>query len=126
MRTFRPSELDEFHTHHRQFRSLFDGNAPGAALWSRLNTTDAYSQMRIVGTAVDLPAVAGIAKECWPYIRAATTPSDRKRIASAIGGMVRTIMVANGHKKRGLKRAVPPVFIDGEWRRVFKTGEVYD
>lgn len=84
-----------------------------------------FEGCRLVGDLADFPAALGAAKACWPYISAAPTPQARKQIASAIGGMIRTVMVANGDRTLGIKRAVPQVLINGRWERVFKTGEVY-
>ena len=125
MTTFRRAKVQDFHAHHRQFADLFDSGRPGAALWTIINSPEAYTRMTVVNDAVDLPAVSGVAKECWPFLEAAGTPNERKRIASAIGGIVRTVLVENGRQTTGRKRAVPPLHVAGEWRRVFKTGEVY-
>jgi hypothetical protein len=125
MSSFRPATLQDFHAHHRQFGDLFTQGGPATTLWAIINAPAAFTKMTVVNDAVDLPAVSGIAKECWPFLEMTKTPRARKRIASAIGGMVRTVMVANGRRTTGRKRAVPPLLLNGEWHRVFKTGETY-
>lgn len=89
-----------------------------------LNTAQKFTKKEIVNDALDLPPAAAVAKECWPFL-SNLRPKERKQVATAIGGMIRTIMVENGYETTGTKRAVPPVRINGQRVRVFKTAEVY-
>lgn len=122
--TFKAASLNDFHRHHRQFRPLFESAGISQALWDKLNTDLSFLKMVVVTEALDLPAAAGIAKQCGPLL-VGCPPHMRKQFATAIGGMVRTIMVANGYETSGTKRGVPPVQINGTRTRVFKTAEVY-
>jgi hypothetical protein len=82
--------------------------------------------MVVVNERLDLPAVSPLAKELWPFIEPVLQDkNERRRVATAIGGMVRTVMVANGFETTGVKRGVPPVMVNGKRTRVFRSGEVY-
>jgi hypothetical protein len=77
--------------------------------------------MVVVTERLGLPGVAAVAKKLARHVTE-TPDKERRAFNSAVGRMVRAIMVANGWETTGTKRAVPPI----EGKRIFGSGEVYD
>lgn len=125
MPNFDAADLDEFLTHHRQFSSFFSPSGWGHTAWAIANCREGFEAMLVANDRLDLPAIAALAKDFACFVDQAATEAERKQIAGALGGIVRTVMVHNGRRTTGTKRAVPPLLINGDWRRVFKKGEVY-
>jgi hypothetical protein len=117
VRAFRASSLEDFSSQYKQFKSVPEDYPE---LWALLNSDEAFQKMRWATLDLNLPAVAGVAKECEQHIKG--VPARRRDwVKKAIGAMVCTVMKENGFKKANRKKAVPPMP-----KRIFRVGEVYE
>jgi len=123
---FNPANPDVFASQSRQFNEflLWDEGS----LWRLINSEAAYLQMAAF-TLRGSPAVAGITQHLDLILEPIDTLANSDpqaeqlahRVRRAIGSMIRAVMEANGFRKTGVLRAVPP-----EPRRLFVRSEVYE
>ena len=85
-----------------------------------LNSEEAFTHMRVVTDALELPAIAGVVKLLSEPIMNTSPNSKRMSLKRSIGTLVCEVMEANGYVKTGIQRAVPPVPA-----RIFSAAEVY-
>jgi len=85
-----------------------------------INSEEAFTCMRVVTDALELPAIAGVVKLLAEPIMSTSPNSKRMSLKRCIGTIVCEVMEANGYVKTGLQRAVPPVPA-----RIFSAAEVY-
>ena len=69
-------------------------------------TPESYVAARAAVVNHDLPAVAGVAKICYDAVGGLKTTVEWNSLKQYIGAIVSTLMVANGFKKTGTKKAV--------------------
>lgn len=123
---FRPADSAKFRDRAQMFASFVDWDA--GRLWAAINSETAFNQM-VAFTSRGLPAVAGITHILDPFLididDHALRDPEAERVADqvrrAIGSMIREVMEANGYRKTGKLRAVPP-----EPRRLFVRAEVFE
>lgn len=123
---FSPADPGRFAKEAPQFSDFL--NWDNGSLWRLINSEAAYLQMAAFSLRGS-PAVAGITQHLDLILepidtRAETDAGAEKlshRARRAIGSMIRAVMEANGFRKAGILRAVPP-----EPRRLFVRSEVYE
>lgn len=123
---FRPADASKFRERAQMFAVFIDWD--GGRLWETINSETAFHQM-VAFTARGLPAVAGITHLLDPFLvdideRAVQDPTAEReadQLRRAIGSMIREVLEANGYRKTGKLRAVPP-----EPRRLFVRAEVFE
>lgn len=123
---FRPADAAKFRERAQMFASFVDWDA--GRLWAAINSETAFNQM-VAFTSRGLPAVAGITHILDPFLididdRALHDPEagrEADQVRRAVGSMIREVMEANGYRKTGKLRAVPP-----EPRRIFVRAEVFE
>ncbi len=124
--SFRPVDAESFQESSPHFGDFVTWNQ--GRLWQLINSEPVYRQMAAFSLR-GLPAVASITHLLAPILApidelAETDPEAGKtadRARRAIGSMVRAVLEANGFRKTGTQRAVPP-----EPRRLFVRAEVYE
>jgi len=114
---FIPADKVAFQAKYRNFAPLVD--RPDLSLWATLNNEAAHSHMRSATVCFGYPAVAGITFLIAPILEKLSA-EEVDYVKKGIGAMVCFFMEANGYKKTGVKKAVPPYPY-----RVFSRGEVY-
>jgi len=122
---FRPADAAKFRERAQMFASFVDWDA--GRLWGAINSETAFNQM-VAFTSRGLPAVAGITHILDPLLididdralRDSEAERQADQVRRAIGSMIREVMEANGYRKTGKLRAVPP-----EPRRLFVRAEVF-
>lgn len=122
---FRSADPEDFRKQAPQFAE-FLGYA-GGRLWGLINSEASYIPMAVY-THNDMPAVAALTQALEDFLgpvdeRAESDPEAAvvaKNLRQAIGSMIRAVMEANGFRKTGRVRSVPP-----EPRRMFRRSEVY-
>lgn len=123
---FQPANPDHFAVNAPQFRDLLQWD--NGSLWALINSESAYQQMAAF-TLRGLPAVASITHHLDLILEPIDSQAEADdaagalahRLRRAIGSMIRAVMEANGFRKTGVLRAVPP-----EPRRLFAKAEVYE
>lgn len=123
---FQAANPDHFAVNSPQFRDLLQWD--NGSLWALINSEAAYQQMAAFSLR-GLPAVASITHHLDCILEPIDGQAELDDAASAlahrirrgIGSMIRTVMEANGFRKTGVLRAVPP-----EPRRLFAKAEVYE
>lgn len=123
---FRPADAAKFRERAQMFASFVDWDA--GRLWAAINSETAFNQM-VAFTSRGLPAAAGITHILDPFLididdRALHDPEaarEADQVRRAVGSMIREVMEANGYRKTGKLRAVPP-----EPRRIFVRAEVFE
>lgn len=122
---FRSAEPGDFRKQAPQFAELL--NYAGGQLWRLINSEGSYIRMAVY-THSDMPAVAALTHALEQFLgpvdeRAESDPEAAvlaRNLRQAIGSMIRAVMEANGFRKTGRVRSVPP-----EPRRMFRRSEVY-
>lgn len=118
MHSFVPADKAQFSQTHPSFASTIDGMPFDS--WGALNTPEAFTKMKVATEDLELPALAGILKSVSQYILGA--PAEKQdAIKRAYGALVCVIMEANGYRKTGIKKAVPPIPV-----RIFSKAEFYE
>lgn len=79
----------------------------GQFLFTLLMTPSSYNNAYCAVINHDLPAVAGVAKDCYNAVQAQTGVSWNGYLKQYIGALVSTLMLANGFKKTNTKKSVP-------------------
>ena len=123
---FRPADAAKFRDRAQMFASFVDWD--GGRLWAAINSETAFNQM-VAFTSRGLPAVAGITHILDRFLieiddlalHDAGAGREADQLRRAIGSMVREVLEANGYRKTGNLRAVPP-----EPRRLFVRAEVFE
>ncbi|MCU1137064.1 hypothetical protein [Stenotrophomonas maltophilia] len=123
---FQAANPDHFAANAPQFRDLLQWDS--GSLWALINSESAYQQMAAF-TLRGLPAVASITHHLDLILEPIDSQAETDdaagalahRLRRAIGSMIRAVMEANGFRKTGVLRAVPP-----EPRRLFAKAEVYE
>lgn len=123
---FNPADAGKFRNRAQMFASFVDWDA--GRLWAAINSETAFNQM-VAFTSRGLPAVAGITHILDPFLtdiddralRDPDTEREADQLRRAIGSMIREVLEANGYRKTGKLRAVPP-----EPRRLFVRAEVFE
>lgn len=89
-------------------------------LFKRIVSPESFIYAK-VATQMDLPAVAGIANECYKLVIENGTIEWHGYIKQFIGAVVCKLMEDNGFKKTGIKKSVPhPMFTKGEFYQTVK------
>lgn len=123
---FRPADPEAFKSRCPQFAEYVDWNQ--GRLWTLINSEHGYRQMASFSLRGQ-PAVAGINNDLANILAdidsRASTDERAAKVADharrAVGSMVCEVMEANGFRKTGQRRGVPP-----EPRRVFVRSEVFE
>ncbi|MEC4339617.1 hypothetical protein VPH13_12915 [Stenotrophomonas pavanii] len=123
---FQPANPEHFAASAPHFRDLLQWDR--GSLWSLINSEAAYQQMAAFSLR-GLPAVASITHHLDVILEPIDSQAElddaagalAHRLRRAIGSMIRAVMEANGFRKTGVRRAVPP-----EPRRLFAKSEVYE
>jgi len=123
---FTPADPGRFAIEAPQFNDFL--NWDHGSLWRLINSEAAYLQMAAFSLR-GKPAVAGITQHLDLILEAIDTRAETDAVAEklshrarrAIGSMIRAVLEANGFRKAGILRAVPP-----EPRRLFVRAEVYE
>lgn len=116
-KAFKASSLKDWPAKFRHFLSVVEENGE---LWALLNSEESFQKMRWATLDLNLPAVAGVVKQCAPYVKKAAPAKRKDWLKKAIGAMVCVVMENNEFETTGQKKAVPPVP-----ERVFRVGEFY-
>lgn len=119
MQAFRPADMELFSKTHGSHYAVL--KKCSFNFIDFVNSEETFTNMKVVTDALELPALAGIAKSCAAPIMALTPNATRNAVKRSLGTLVGVIMEANGYKKTGIKRNVPPIA-----ERVFTAGEVYE
>jgi hypothetical protein len=118
MPAFRSADIETFaKTHPAQYNEL---RAHQFNFIEFVNSEEAFTNMRVVTDALELPAIAGIVKVCGEAILNTEPNKKRLTLKRSIGTLVCAVMEANGYAKTGIQRAVPPIP-----ERIFLAAEVY-
>lgn len=123
---FTPADPGRFTMEAPQFNDFL--NWDNGSLWRLINSEAAYLQMAAFSLRGN-PAVAGITQHLDLILEPLDTRAESDALAEklshrarrAIGSMIRAVLEANGFRKAGILRAVPP-----EPRRLFVRAEVYE
>lgn len=100
-------DIDDFAAEYPQYGPK--ARNEGKFLFDQLMTPESYISAHAAIVNHDLPAVAGVAKACYDAVQAQTAVPWDGYLKQYIGAVVSTLMVANGFKKTGAKKAVPHV-----------------
>ena len=97
--------VDEFAEQFPQYGKFAKGD--GLELFKKIACTETMIFMQVVTIALDLPAVAGVAKNCFVFVMIGKKLEWTNFVKQFIGAVVCTMMEANGFEKTGKRKAVP-------------------
>ncbi len=96
---------DEFGERFPQYKNFAEND--GNFLFNRIISPESFINARVVTLILKLPAVAGIAEDCYNLVNDNGTVEWRGFIKQFIGAVVCKLMEDNGFQKTGRKKAIP-------------------
>lgn len=106
--------VDDFADRYPQYGSFARG--PGRPLFDLLTSPTEHLKAKVATEDLDLPAVAGVAKDAYQWVQSQTQVQWDKHLRQFIGAVVCASMEDNGFAKTGTKRAIPHRgFVKGEF-----------
>jgi len=107
--------VDEFATQYRQYGNLAKNEYK--VIFELLMSPESFTKAKIVTLDLLLPAVAGVAEDCYRTVEEDEIIEWSSRLKQFIGATVASLMLANGFDKTSKKRSIP--------HHAFTKGEVY-
>ena len=105
--------VDEFRERFPTFGNYASNE--GSLLFKKIVSPESFIFAK-VATQLQLPAVSGIAENCYKFVIENGTIEWRGYTKQFIGAVVCKLMEDNGYKKTGTKKSVPhPKFTKGEF-----------
>jgi hypothetical protein len=97
--------VEEFAERFPQYGNY--AKAIGKFLFDKIVTPECFIKAKVATIDLELPAVAGVAKDCYDAVENEKTIEWRGFVKQFIGAVVCSLMESNGFEKTGIKKSIP-------------------